>query len=48
LAGFNNDCGALVATVVLGRDRRAEIEPRVTGFLSVPAVLQWPDTPLGL
>jgi hypothetical protein len=35
------------ATVVLGRDRRAEIEPRVTGFLNVPVVLQWANTPLG-
>ena len=31
---FNNDCDALVATAVMARDRRAEIEPHVIGFLN--------------
>jgi hypothetical protein len=45
---FNNDCDAIVATAVLGRDRRAEIEPQVIGFLNGNTVLQWAKTTLGL
>ena len=45
---FNNDCDAIVATAVLGRDRRAELEPQVIGFLNGNIVLQWAKTTLGL
>ena len=45
---FNSDCDAIVATAVLGRNRRAEIEPQVIGFLNGNTVLQWAKTTLGL
>ena len=45
---FNNDCDAIVATAVLGRDRRVELEPQVIGFLNGNIVLQWAKTTLGL
>ena len=45
---FNNDCDAIVATAVLGRNRRAKIEPQVIGFLNGDTVLQWAKVTLGL
>jgi hypothetical protein len=45
---FNSDCDAIVATAVLGRNRRTEIEPQVIGFLNGNTVLQWAKMTLGL
>jgi hypothetical protein len=45
---FSNDCDALVATAVMARDRRAEIEPHVIGFLNGAAALKWARETLGL
>jgi hypothetical protein len=45
---FANECDALVATAVLGRDRVAEIEPQVIAFLNSGTVVQWAKGELGL
>ena len=45
---FANECDALVATAVLGRDRVAEIEPQVIAFLNGRTVVRWAKGELGL
>lgn len=45
---FNDRCDAIVATVVLGHDRPAEIEPHVIEFLNSNTVLLWAEVSLGL
>ena len=45
---FNDRCDAVVATVVLGHDRLAAIEPGVIAFLNGNRVLRWAEVTLGL
>ena len=45
---FNDRCDAIVATVVLGHDRPAAIEPAVIEFLNGKTVLRWAEVALGL
>jgi hypothetical protein len=45
---FNDRCDAIVATVVLGHDRPAAIEPGVIAFLNGKTVLRWAEVTLGL
>ena len=45
---FNDRCDAIVATVVLGHDRPAVIEPGAMAFLNGPTVLRWAEVTLGL
>jgi hypothetical protein len=45
---FNDRCDAIVATVVLGHDRPAAIEPGVLEFLNGDTVLRWAEVTLGL
>ena len=45
---FNDRCDAIVATVVLGHDRPAAIEPGVIEFLNGDTVLRWAEVTLGL
>lgn len=45
---FNDRCDAIVATVALGHNRAAEIEPRVIAFLNGKTVLSWAEGALGL
>jgi hypothetical protein len=45
---FNDRCDAIVATVVLGHDRPAAIEPGVVEFLNGKTVLRWAEVTLGL
>jgi hypothetical protein len=45
---FNDRCDAIVATVVLGHDRPAAIEPAVIEFLNGKTVLRWAEVTLGL
>jgi hypothetical protein len=45
---FNDRCDAIVATVVLGHDRPAMIEPAVIEFLNGKTVLRWAEVTLGL
>jgi hypothetical protein len=45
---FNDRCDAIVATVVLGHDRPAMIEPGVIEFLNGSTVLRWAELTLGL
>ena len=45
---FNDRCDAIVATVVLGHDRLAVIEPAVIEFLNGSTVLRWAEVTLGL
>jgi hypothetical protein len=45
---FNDRCDAIVATVVLGHDRPAAIEPGVIEFLNSKTVLRWAEGTLGL
>lgn len=48
LVAFNDRCDAIVATIVIGHDRPAEIEPHVIAFLNGKAVLSWVEATLGL
>jgi len=48
LVAFNDRCDVIVATVVLGHDRPAEIESHVIAFLNGKAVLSWAEATLGL
>ena len=45
---FNDRCDAIVATVVLGHDQPAAIEPGVIEFLNGKTVLRWAEVTLGL
>ena len=45
---FNDRCDAVVATVVLGHNRPALIEPGVLEFLNGKSVLRWAEITLGL
>jgi hypothetical protein len=45
---FHNECDALVGTAVFDRERLANIEPAVIGFLNSPAALDWARVELGL
>jgi hypothetical protein len=45
---FNDRCDAIVATVVVGHDRPAAIEPGVIEFLNGKTVLRWAEVTLGL
>ncbi len=45
---FNDRCDAIVATVVLGNDRPAIMEPGVIEFLNGSTVLRWTEVTLGL
>jgi len=45
---FNDRCDALVATVVVGHDRPAAIEPGAIAFLNGNTVLRWAEATLGL
>jgi len=45
---FNDHCDALVATVVAGNNRPAELEPVVLEFLNGDVVLHWAEVALGL
>ena len=45
---FNDRCDAIVATVVLGHDLPAAIEPGVIEFLNGDTVLRWAEVTLGL
>ena len=48
LAAFNNDCDAIVTSVVLDHRSLAEIEPHVIEFLNDKTVVQWVKVTLGL
>jgi hypothetical protein len=45
---FNDHCDAIVATVVVARDRPAVIEPNVLAFLNSKTILGWAEVTLGL
>jgi hypothetical protein len=45
---FNDRCDAIVATVVLGHDRPAIMEPSVIEFLNSDTLLRWAERTLGL
>jgi hypothetical protein len=45
---FNDHCDALVATVVAGHNRPAELEPVVLEFLNGDTVIHWAEVALGL
>ena len=45
---FNDHCDALVATVVAGNNRPAELEPVVLEFLNGDVVFHWAEVALGL
>jgi hypothetical protein len=45
---FNDHCDAIVATIVIGHDRPAVIEPGVMEFLNSKAILSWAEATLGL
>jgi hypothetical protein len=45
---FNDRCDAIVATVVIGHDRAAAIEPGVLAFLNGDRVRRWAEVTLGL
>jgi hypothetical protein len=45
---FNDRCDAIVATVLLPRDRPEAIEPGVLEFLNGKTVLRWAEVTLGL
>jgi hypothetical protein len=45
---FHNECDALVGTAVFDRERIAEIEPAVIGFLNSQTALDWARVELGL
>lgn len=45
---FNDRCDAIVATVLLGHDRPAAIEPGVIAFLNGNTVMRWAEVTLGL
>jgi hypothetical protein len=46
--GFNDRCDAIIATVVLGHDKPAALEPDVIAFLNSKTVLRWAEITLGL
>jgi hypothetical protein len=46
--GFNDRCDAIVATVVLGHEQPAAIEPAVLEFLNSKTVMHWAEVTLGL
>jgi hypothetical protein len=45
---FNDHCDAIVATIVVGHDRPAVIEPGVIEFLNSKTILRWAEVTLGL
>ena len=45
---FHNECDALVGTAVFDRERLADIEPAVIGFLNSQTALEWARVELGL
>jgi hypothetical protein len=45
---FNDHCDAIVATIVVGHDRPAVIEPGVIEFLNSKIILSWAEVTLGL
>jgi hypothetical protein len=45
---FNDKCDAIVATIVLERDRPDVIEPQVIEFLNGKTVMRWAEVTLGL
>jgi tRNA(Ile)-lysidine synthase TilS/MesJ len=45
---FNDHCDALVATIVTGHNRPAELEPVVLEFLNGDTVIYWAEVTLGL
>lgn len=45
---FNDHCDALVATVIAGHNRPAELEPVVLEFLNGDTVIHWAEVTLGL
>lgn len=45
---FNDHCDVIVATVVTGHNRPAELEPVVLAFLNGDTVMRWAEVTLGL
>ena len=45
---FNDKCDAIVATIVLERDRPDAIEPHAIEFLNGKTVMRWAEVTLGL
>lgn len=45
---FNDHCDVIVATVVAGHNRPAELEPAVLEFLNGDTVIHWAEAALGL
>jgi hypothetical protein len=45
---FNDKCDAIVATIVLDRDRPDPIEPHAIEFLNGKTVMRWAEVTLGL
>ena len=45
---FNDHCDAIVATVVVGHDKPAVLEPGVIEFLNSKTILHWAEVTLGL
>ena len=45
---FHNECDALVGTAVFDRERLADVEPAVIGFLNSQTTLDWARIELGL
>ncbi|HEY1474484.1 MAG TPA: hypothetical protein VGF53_10405 [Pseudolabrys sp.] len=45
---FNDHCDAIVATVVVGHEQPAIIEPSVIEFLNSKTILHWAEVTLGL
>jgi hypothetical protein len=45
---FNDHCDVIVATVVTGHNRPAELEPVVLEFLNGDTVIRWAEVTLGL
>ena len=45
---FNDHCDVIVATVVTGNNRPAELEPVVLEFLNGDTVIRWAEVTLGL
>jgi hypothetical protein len=45
---FHNECDALIGTAVFDRERLADIEPAVIGFLNSQTALEWARVELGL
>jgi len=46
--GFNERCGAIIATAVLDHDKPAAVESAVIGFLNSRTVVRWAEVTLGL